>query len=212
MGKDEAYKLAKGHSGSGGSTGASEVKGTGEGEKLQRGKYANRLDKLHDKFGKLTPGQINERINLRAKTKSELERLKQIYNGRPNFGRDKMGPALAGVYDKTTGEYYYAINTIDGAVPELVPLLQNRLNNMPKEVFDSYSQLSKGAGSHAEVLAVNEALKRNPNARIEDLTVNVIRTGINKNKPGGLMFKCCPHCSYLLKEFEVISEVSKFGR
>lgn len=49
-----------------------------------------------------------------------------------------------GGYDKTTGEYYYAINTIDGAVPELVPLLQNRLNNMPKEVCDSYSQLSKG--------------------------------------------------------------------
>lgn len=114
--------------------------------------------------------------------------------------------------EKTTGEYYYAINTIDGAVPELVPLLQNRFDNMPKEVFDSYSHLSKGAGSHAEVLAVNEALKRNPNARIEDLTVNVIRIGINKNKPGGLMFKCCPHCSYLLKEFEVISEVSKFGR
>lgn len=123
-----------------------------------------------------------------------------------------MGPALAGVYDKKTGEYYYKINTIDGSVPELAPLLRNRLDNMPKEVFDSYSQRSKGAGSHAEVLAINEALKMNPSPRIEDLTVNVIRTGINKNKPGGVMFKCCPHCSYLLDGFEVISEVSKVER
>ena len=116
------------------------------------------------------------------------------------------------VYDKTTGNYYFKINTIDGSVPELVPLLRDRLENMPKEVFDSYSQFSKGAGSHAEVLAVNEALKKNPSAQIEDLTVNVIRTGINKNKPGGAMFKCCPHGSYLLEGFEVISEVSKVGR
>jgi len=51
------------------------VKGTGEGEKLQRGKYANRLDKLHDKFGKLTPGQINERIKTHYKkgTPDEIE-------------------------------------------------------------------------------------------------------------------------------------------
>ncbi|WP_082011542.1 MULTISPECIES: YwqJ-related putative deaminase [Lysinibacillus] len=187
-------------------------KGTGEVEKLQRGKYADHLDKLYDKYGKLTSEQINQRINLRGETRNELERQKQIYNGEPNFGKGKMGPALAGVYDKKTGEYYHAINTIDGTVPELVPLLRNRLDNMPKEVFDSYSQRSKGAGSHAEVLAVNEALKMNPSAKIEDLTVNVIRTGINKNMPGGVMFKCCPHCSYLLDGFEVISEVSKVGR
>ena len=51
------------------------VKGTSEGEKLQRGKYANRLDKLHDKFGKLTPGQINERIKTHYKkgTPDEIE-------------------------------------------------------------------------------------------------------------------------------------------
>ncbi|MGE8000556.1 YwqJ-related putative deaminase [Lysinibacillus sp. NPDC093190] len=188
------------------------TKATDEVEKLQRGKYADHLDKLHDKYGKLTPEQINQRINLRGETMNELERLKQVYNGKPNFGKDKMGPALAGVYDKKTGKYYHDINTIDGAVPELAPLLRNRLDNMPKEVFDSYSKLSKGAGSHAEVLAVNKALMMNPSARIEDLTVNVIRTGINKNKPGGTMFKCCPHCSYLLDGFEVISEVSKVER
>lgn len=83
----------------------------------------------------------------------------------------------------------------------------------PTEVFESYSQLSKGAGSHAEVLAVNNALKTNPNARIEDLNVNVIRTGVNKKKAGGLMFKCCcPHCTHLLDGFEVISEVHKVER
>ncbi|GAB0169227.1 hypothetical protein LSPCS325_26640 [Lysinibacillus sp. CTST325] len=47
---------------------------------------------------------------------------------------------------------------------------------------------------------------------IEGLTVNVIRPGINKNKPAGVMLKCCPHSSYLLDGFEVISEVSKVER
>ncbi|WP_237566584.1 YwqJ-related putative deaminase [Paenibacillus sp. EZ-K15] len=61
-------------------------------------------------------------------------------------------------------------------------------------------------------MAVNEALKKNPNARIEDIVVNVIRTGVNKKKSGGTMFKCCPHCAYILEGFEIISEVPKVGR
>ena len=62
-------------------------KGIGRAENLQRGRYADRLDNLHDKYGKLTPEQINQRINLRGETKNELERLEQIYDGRPNFGK-----------------------------------------------------------------------------------------------------------------------------
>lgn len=59
---------------------------------------------------------------------------------------------------------------------------------------------------------LNSPLKRNLDARIEELNVNVIRTGINRTKPGGIMLKSCPHCMCLLDGFEVISEVPKVGR
>ena len=85
------------------SSSSNSSKGTGEAEKLQRGKYADHLDKLYAKYGKLTSEQINQRINLRGNTMNELEKLKTIYNGKPNFRKDKMGPALAGVYDKKMG-------------------------------------------------------------------------------------------------------------
>ena len=79
---------------------------------------------------------------------------------------------------------------------------------MPKEIFDSYT-FTKGAGSHAEVIALNDALKANPNAKLDNFIVNVIRTGQNNTKPAGMMFPRCPHCAFLTDEFEFITEVSK---
>ncbi|MFJ7678588.1 YwqJ-related putative deaminase [Peribacillus sp. NPDC097198] len=78
---------------------------------------------------------------------------------------------------------------------------------MPKEVMDSYN--FTGAGSHAEVIALNAALKANPNANLNNFTVNVIRTGQSKIKPAGTMFPRCPHCAYLTDGFEFITEVPK---
>ena len=163
----------------------------------------SRIDYLYNKYGKLTSKQLNERINLRGETVNELQKLKAS-----GISNNKIGPAFAGVYDKTTSKYYYSINDFDGILPNYHPTLQAKYDSMPKEVLDSY-MFTKGAGSHAEVIALNKALKANPNASLNDLIVNVIRTGQSKTKSGGMMFPRCPHCAYLTDGFEFITEVQK---
>jgi hypothetical protein len=163
----------------------------------------SRIDDLRSKYGKLTSEQLNERINLRGETANELEKLRAS-----GISNKKIGPAFAGVYDKTTGKYYYALNDFNGIRPSFHPTIQSKYDLMPQEVLDSY-QFTKGAGSHAEVIALNEALKANPNASLDNFVVHVIRTGQNKTKPAGMMFIRCPHCAYLTDGFEFISEVPK---
>ncbi|WP_185576876.1 YwqJ-related putative deaminase [Listeria booriae] len=166
----------------------------------------SRLDILRQKYGKISPEELNQRINLRSETAQALQDLKAT-----GIGKNKLGPAFAGVYDKKTGEYYYAINDFMGEIPELHPLLDKRLLDMPQDVIDSYT-FTKGAGSHAEVLALNKALQANPTASIEDFMVNVIRTGQAKTKPLGMMFDRCPHCAYLTEGFKFISEGIKIAK
>ncbi|MCI4054716.1 hypothetical protein MMK25_02155 [Bacillus cereus] len=67
------------------------------------------------------------------------------------------------MYDKTTGKIYYSINDYDGILADFHPLIKSRYDSMPQEVIDSYT-FTKGAGSHAEVIALNKALKANPSA------------------------------------------------
>lgn len=110
------------------------------------------------------------------------------------------------MYDKITGKIHYAINDYHGKVPDFHPLIRSRYDFMPQEVIDSYT-FTKGAGSHTEVIALNKALKANPNANMDNFVVNVIRTGQNKNRPAGMMFPRCLHCAYLTDEFEIIAEV-----
>ncbi|MBE5088464.1 hypothetical protein IGI03_10495 [Bacillus thuringiensis] len=191
--KDDAYQLAKGSGGSGVSKEGSVAKGTGD----------SRIDYLRNKYGKFTSKELNYRINLRGETLKELQKLKDT-----GISKKKIGPAFAGVYDKTTGKIYYAINDYDGILPDFHPLIKSRYDSMPQEVIDSYT-FTKGAGSHAEVIALNKALKANPSAGLDNFVINVIRTGQNRTKPAGMMFLRCPHCAYLTDEFEIITEVSK---
>ncbi|MEC2721573.1 YwqJ-related putative deaminase, partial [Bacillus cereus] len=191
--KDDAYQLAKGSGGSGVSKEGSVAKGTGN----------SRIDYLRNKYGKFTSKELNYRINLRGETLKELQKLKDT-----GISKKKIGPAFAGVYDKTTGKIYYAINDYDGILPDFHPLIKSRYDSMPQEVIDSYT-FTKGAGSHAEVIALNKALKANPSAGLDNFVINVIRTGQNRTKPAGMMFLRCPHCAYLTDEFEIITEVSK---
>lgn len=119
---------------------------------------------------------------------------------------DQLGPAIAGAYDKTTGKIYTAINDYDGKIPsELAPIIKERIDNMPIDIYDSYSLYTKGAGSHAEVYAVNKLLLDNPNAKISDIAVYVNRT-LGTSKPViELPFETCPHCRYILQDFYIIS-------
>lgn len=118
----------------------------------------------------------------------------------------ELGPAIAGAYDSNTGKIYTTINDIDGAIPrELHPLLKERIDNMPDDVFESYIK-TLGAGSHAEIYAANKALLANPNANISAITIYVNRT-LGSTKPvTEIPFHTCPHCRYILQGFNIISD------
>ena len=123
------------------------------------GKYGQILDNF-------TAKEIND---LKKKVIEEGQVLKDM-----GLTNKELGPAIAGVYDKSTGKFYTAINNIDGRIPsELAPIIELRINNMPDEVLKSYMEYTKGAGSHAEIYAINKALLDNPNVNIEDLLVYV---------------------------------------
>ncbi len=122
----------------------------------------------------------------------------------------QLGPAVAGAYDNTTGKFYTAINDVDGFVPkELHPIIEARIKDMPKDVYDSYSQFTHGAGSHAEVYAANKALLANPNASIDNLIIYVIKPGSATKPVTNVPFPTCPHCNYILKGFNIISDSNK---
>ncbi|PEX03838.1 toxin [Bacillus cereus] len=115
-----------------------------------------------------------------------------------------IGPAIAVAYNTSSKSYHVAINHFNGNLPEdMVSNMRARLDQMPKDVLESYVKFTKGAGSHAEVYAANEVLVSDQ----EDLTIYVNRT--NNEKPDSRAeirpFKTCPHCGYILEGLNVIS-------
>ncbi|TKI35308.1 hypothetical protein FC683_11295 [Bacillus cereus] len=180
------------------------VKGTGEvsnsSEKLSRIEY------LRNKYGRFTPQELNHRINLRGAVEKEVERLNTL-----GLTKNEMGSAVAGTFDKNTGKYYFGINNTDGDIPvTLHPIIRNRIENMPSSVRDGY-KFTYGAGSHAEVYSLNQALLANPNAQPTDFITHVVRSG-KKLKPAGMMMPTCPHCNFITEGFEFSSEVRKIGK
>ena len=169
----------------------------------------SRIKYLHSKYGQISSEELHQRINLRGETMKRYQEMRDTIRS-----KNKYGPAFSTVYDKSTGKYYSGINQFDGLPPaDFHPLLQERFNNASQDLIDSYVK-TKGFASHAEVYAVNEALKANPTASMDDLMINVIHTNKGKsyiNKmpyAGGEMFVRCPHCQYILDGFDMISEVS----
>lgn len=166
----------------------------------------SRIEYLRNKYGTLTSEQINNRINLRGAVNDEIERL---YNS--GLTKKEIGPGVAGVLDPKTGKYYFGINNVKGKIPkELHPLIKERIDNMPPEIYNSYQNFTLGAGSHAEVYALNEALLANPTAKLEDFMVYVVRSG-KKLKPRGLPMPRWPHCEYITNGASYFPEVLKYG-
>ena len=141
-----------------------------------------------------------EIANLKKAVIDEGQALKDM-----GLTNKELGPAIAGAYDKSTGKIYTAINDLHGDIPtELSPFIKERIENMPSDALDSYEK-TKGAGSHAEVYAVNKLLLDNPSARIEDICVYVNKT-LGTSKPViEIPFETCPHCRYILEGLEIIS-------
>jgi len=168
----------------------------------------SRIDYLRNKYGKLTSEQINNRINLRGATHDKLNEF--IESG---ISGKKLGPAVAGVMDTKTGKIYYGINDSKGRLPEVMDdLISDRIQNMPKNIRDSYIK-TKGAGSHAEVNALNEALLAREGANIDDFMIHVISTkGLGPNIPqAGIPMPRCPHCEFITDGVNYFPEVLKYG-
>ncbi len=163
----------------------------------------NRIEYLRSKYGKFTSEELHQRINLRDAVAKEVERLDKL-----GLTNKQMGPAVAGTFDKTTGKYYFGINNTRGDVPEILhPTIDDRINNMPEDVLNGYT-FTYGAGSHAEVYSLNQALLANPNANPDNFITHVVRSG-KKLKPAGMMMPTCPHCNFITEGFEFSSEVKK---
>ncbi|MFS0763808.1 YwqJ-related putative deaminase [Peribacillus phoenicis] len=129
----------------------------------------NRIDYLHDKYGRFTSEDLNHRINLRGALAQEVERLNKL-----GISKREMGPAIAGTFDKTTGKYYFGINNTTGKIPEkLHSLIEQRIINMPIDIKEGYT-FTYGAGSHAEVYSLNQALLANPQASSSNFNTHVV--------------------------------------
>ena len=155
---------------------------------------------------------LNPPENTGEAAQNEVDALKKVVIETCQTLKDEgitnrqLGPAIAGAYDKTTGKTYIAINSQTSKLPEkLHPLIAERIENMPLEIYNSYKEKTKGAGTHAEIYAANEALLANPEASPANITIYVNRTlGVNmpaKEAP----FPRCPHCAYILEGFNVVS-------
>ncbi|MGG0185563.1 YwqJ-related putative deaminase [Bacillus rhizoplanae] len=182
------------------------VVGKGTGEVSNSGGNLSRIEYLRNKYGRFTPQELNDRINLRGAVAQEVERLNKL-----GISKREMGPAVAGTFDKTTGKYYFGINNTSGKIPEeLHPLIEQRIINMPKNIKEGYT-FTYGAGSHAEVYSLNQALLANPQASASNFITHVVRSG-KKLKPAGMMMPTCPHCNFITEGFEFSSEVKKIEK
>jgi hypothetical protein len=126
------------------------------------------------------------------------------------FLRAELTPAYSTVYNPRTGEFFHSINNPLGKEPEILDTrLQERISSMPDDVKAAHSEANQGFGSHAEVYAVNQALRADPTVRIEDLIVDTRRTGLDPKRPVGEGFAACPHCAYIIDGTHIVHGVAE---
>lgn len=160
-------------------------------------------------------------------TDDELSQLKNnILEQQELYRKDVLGktagsPAYAGVvYKNADGEleFFYGINNMDNTdIPDilqtatsgndsLISKMKNNLDNLdPSEYLHS-----TGAGTHAEIYAVCDLLKKYPDANIDDFVVFVNYTKPFNQPATGHAFFTCPHCREILKDLNILSNVEGF--
>ena len=127
-----------------------------------------------------------------------IKLITNVENYASTLSKSKRNPAVAGVYNKLTGEYFYGVNSKYKNVPELAPQLKEYFDNMPEDVLKSYVDMTVAPGTHAEILALNDALWATPSASIDDFLLYVMH---GNNKDYGMPFIRCPHCQWISQQF-----------
>lgn len=158
---------------------------------------AEGVDTSHD-LQLLPHAEADELVRLKAE--EYLYELEDKVE-RGELSRAEAGPVIAGVVDRRTGEFFAAHNNRRGRSPEdLHPLLNDRVS----EVAEAPGHPSR-AGSHAEVYALNDALRaRGGNVQESDLEEFTLlplwRKGSGKGKMSfGEPAPRCSNCSAITK-------------
>lgn len=133
--------------------------------------------------------------------------------------KEKLGPAVAGVYDPATGKYYFGINNLEGDIPQnLHKLLLDKYVSMPENgIYSEYNKYTLGAGSHAEIYALNKALTARGEAGITTNSLNELMLTVIKGPKSGwknirIPMPRCPHCEYITDGVYFYPEVLKYGK
>lgn len=152
----------------------------------------------------------NLKINLSAALKDKfvelskgLTTVKQHYNA--------MGPVLAGVMDSKTGQIFFGTNKF--FTPEnLTAALKEAVSVAKKSIV--YVKTS-GAGTHAEIHALADAMVARPGAALEDFVVRTINSGQLRTrvveKLGGAVPRC-PHCELITDGVKFHPSALRYGR
>lgn len=167
-----------------------------------------RGEQLRAKYGTLTAADVDRRINLRGAVADEYaKRAANMSNGQI---RREIGPALAGVMDTKTGEIFFGVN----AGPRMLP---NNLTSELAGLIDEAKSIpyikTHGAGTHAEVYALNSALQARPGAAADDFLMYVINSG-QRGSPTkwGQPIPRCPHCEYITNGVKFFPESMIYGK
>lgn len=180
--------------------------------------------------------------SVKDETKKKLDEYLKIASDPKNttLSKKQLRPAFSVSYNKNTGKYYYARNLTKQEVKlETIvyhPYIKQRIDNMSKEVFDSYEKTIK-AGSHAECLSLNESMldefcivnkidrKTLTQEKIDELykssvemfnqnpgdtTINVVNSyKLNSGEfsQTGVAMPRCPHCKYVTNYADMVPDV-----
>ena len=151
---------------------------------------------------------LNQHINLKGGVADEYASLTDGLSNRQI--RNEIGPVLAGVLDTKSGKYFYRTNSGPGELPDnLAPLLGARI-----EVAQSIDYVkTHGAGTHAEVHALNDALTARPEADISDFLLYTINSGQKgATAKWGMPVPRCPHCEFITDGIQYFPETLTYGK
>lgn len=103
---------------------------------------------------------------------------------------------FAGVLHKNSGRMFFGKNTTPGALPNnLTPEMANRI--VEAESTIGYAR-THGAGTHAEVHALNEGLVAHPGSEVSDFLIYAINSGQKGSAARwGQPVPRCPHCEFI---------------